>query len=166
MKNSEKSNRRNSIGLAGMLFAACLCLLTACGEEQKPTKLEDMAHDMSSLDGSEGDGKQSKENLGADDEETLWDNGKQKETEVGVKEMSIPDGQILEQSFEVELDGWGKVTFAAFEPEETAGDNLSPYGDVRFMLFQENKVIFLHLWYVRLYRLNCRKADWIILHFL
>lgn len=143
MKNSEKSNRRNGIGVAGMLLAACLCLLTACGEEQKPTKLEDMAHDMSSLDGSEGDGKQSKENLGADDEETLWDNGKQKETEVGEKEMSIPDGQILEQSFEVELDGWGKVTFASFEPEETTGDNIYPYGDVRFMLLQENKVIYM-----------------------
>lgn len=56
--------------------------------------------------------------------------------------MSIPEGQILEQSFEVELDGWGKVTFAAFEPEPVSGNSIWAYGDARFMLIKENQVIY------------------------
>lgn len=56
----------------------------------------------------------------------------------------IPEGQILDQSFEVELDGWGQVTFASFEPEEYTflkGD-MWMYGDARFMLLEGDRVVY------------------------
>lgn len=54
----------------------------------------------------------------------------------------IPEGQISEQSFEVELDGWGKVTFAAFEPEEVSASGIWAYGDARFMLLKDDRVLY------------------------
>ena len=48
------------------------------------------------------------------------------------------DGQILEQSFETELDGYGKVVFAPFAPVSYPSENpdygTTMFGDVRFML--------------------------------
>ncbi|MDE7250145.1 MAG: hypothetical protein K2N82_09710, partial [Lachnospiraceae bacterium] len=48
------------------------------------------------------------------------------------------DGQILEQSFETELDGFGKVVFAPFEPVSYPSENpdygTTMFGDVSFML--------------------------------
>ena len=128
------------------LLTACLCLLTACGEEgQKPVKPEEMAHDMSSL-GTE-------EQSGADDDGVPSENGATVETgspeegtitggEAVPEGTAIPEGQILEQSFEVELDGWGKVIFAAFEPEEFSGNSIWAYGDARFMLLKNDRVIY------------------------
>lgn len=55
---------------------------------------------------------------------------------------AIFEGQILEQSFEVELDGWGKVTFAAFEPEEVSASGIWAYGDARFMLLKDDQVLY------------------------
>lgn len=48
------------------------------------------------------------------------------------------EGQILDQSFETELDGFGKVVFAPFEPVSYPSENpdygTTMFGDVRFML--------------------------------
>lgn len=44
--------------------------------------------------------------------------------------------QILEQSFEVTLDGWGDVTFATYMPSEEYAD-----GDVQFKLLQNGAVV-------------------------
>lgn len=48
------------------------------------------------------------------------------------------EGQILEQSLETELDGYGKVVFAPFEPVSYPSENpdygTTMFGDVRFML--------------------------------
>lgn len=48
------------------------------------------------------------------------------------------EGQIMGQSFQVNLDGWEDVTFASFLPKkEEQGD-----GDVRFMLLKNGKDIY------------------------
>ena len=56
----------------------------------------------------------------------------------------VPQGQILEQSFDVFLDGWGEVVFASFEPEEDLlqKDGIWEYGDARFMLLRDGQVIY------------------------
>jgi len=54
--------------------------------------------------------------------------------------------QIKEQSFEVELDGWGKVTFASFAPESAVMKDergLACYGDVRFALMKDGRAVYL-----------------------
>lgn len=58
--------------------------------------------------------------------------------------MEIPEGQILDQSFEITLDGWGKVTFASFEPEQDTfqKDGVWMYGDARFMLLKDGKAVY------------------------
>lgn len=60
------------------------------------------------------------------------------------KESSTPaesggsEGQIMEQSFHVNLDGWEDVTFASFLPKkEEQGD-----GDARFMLLKNGKDVY------------------------
>lgn len=60
--------------------------------------------------------------------------------EQGSQVQAAPDleGQILDQSFETELDGFGKVVFASFEPinylSESTGCGSAIFGDVRFNL--------------------------------
>lgn len=48
------------------------------------------------------------------------------------------EGQIMDQSFETELDGFGKVVFASFEPIDYISENpeygTTMFGDVRFKL--------------------------------
>lgn len=54
-------------------------------------------------------------------------------------------GQISEQSFSVDLDDWGEVTFAAFEPEFLTGKNDAGqvvYGDVRFGLIKDGEIVY------------------------
>ncbi len=51
----------------------------------------------------------------------------------------IPEGQALEnQSFDVEMNPYGSVTFAAYAPDETLG----PYADVSFKLLQNGEEIY------------------------
>ena len=61
-------------------------------------------------------------------------------------EGSRPAGQIEEQSFEVELDGWGRVTFASFQPVQSEAGNSETGGvlpgDVRFMLLCDDQVVY------------------------
>lgn len=45
------------------------------------------------------------------------------------------EGLIEEQSFEVELDGWGKVTFASIAP-------VNPGGAPEFVLAKDNEIIY------------------------
>ncbi len=58
--------------------------------------------------------------------------------------MTVPEGQILEQSFEVTLDGWGEVTFASFWPEQDVfqKNGIWMYGDARFMLLKDGKAVY------------------------
>lgn len=54
-------------------------------------------------------------------------------------------GQIMDQSFQVTLDGWGEVTFAPFSPElwfERPGDGIVVYGDVYFQLLKNGSSIY------------------------
>ena len=59
--------------------------------------------------------------------------------------MVIPEGQIMDQSFEVTLDDWGEVTFAAFEPERDpyTKNYFTVYSDARFMLIKDDKVVYI-----------------------
>ena len=47
------------------------------------------------------------------------------------------EGKIADQSFEITLAPWGKVTFASYEPSEDGG----PTADVTFRIIQDGKVI-------------------------
>lgn len=59
---------------------------------------------------------------------------------------NILEGQIADQSFQADLDGWGEVTFAAFEPLEYSSENpdygTTMFGDVRFILLADGKEIY------------------------
>lgn len=56
---------------------------------------------------------------------------------------ALAEGQILDQSFPVTLDGWGGVTFAPFAPGAPMEDENGQvcFGDVRFVLFQDGKTV-------------------------
>ena len=65
------------------------------------------------------------------------------ETEEEQKISVQPVGDFIEeQSFEVELNEWGNVTFASYVPEITSflPDGLNP--DVRFYLMDEEKMLY------------------------
>ena len=82
-------------------------------------------------DGSSAAAKNSSEGLIKIDDGSgnTGDDGTQQET---------TGKQIEDQTFDVTLDGWGEVTFAAFLPKENeAGD-----GDVYFKLLKDGKVLF------------------------
>ncbi len=58
---------------------------------------------------------------------------------------SSAEGQILDQTFDVTLDGWGDVTFACFEPAyfmEMDQNGNQRFGDVRIMLMQNNQAVY------------------------
>lgn len=51
----------------------------------------------------------------------------------------VPDGQVLDgQAFEVEMNPYGVVTFAAYAPDASG----SPYADVTFKLLQDGQEIY------------------------
>ena len=55
------------------------------------------------------------------------------------------EGQISDQSFTVELDSWGEVTFASFEPEYRTKEGANGqvmFGDVRFGLVKDGEIIY------------------------
>lgn len=53
--------------------------------------------------------------------------------------LQVPDGQILDgQSFEVEMNPYGRVTFAVYAPDT----GVSPYVDVGFKLLRDGKEIY------------------------
>lgn len=82
-------------------------------------------------DGSSAAAKNSSEGLIKIDDGSgnTGDDGTQQET---------TGKQIEDQTFDVTLDGWGEVTFAAFLPKENeAGD-----GDVYFKLLKDGKALF------------------------
>lgn len=58
----------------------------------------------------------------------------QKET----PQPDMPGSQIEDQTFDVTLDGWGDVTFAAFRPE----DNVTGDGDAGFKLLKDGKSVY------------------------
>lgn len=65
-----------------------------------------------------------------------WDREQtDKMTEAG---LSV-DRLIEDQTFDVELESFGKVTFASFAPDKGA----DPYGDVVFALFGDNDLLFV-----------------------
>lgn len=54
-------------------------------------------------------------------------------------------GQIPGQSFDLSLDGWGEVTFAAFEPKEATSLDARGqvvYGDVEFKLIKDGEPVY------------------------
>lgn len=64
-------------------------------------------------------------------------------TESETTEEIIPEGvQILEQSFEVELNDWGKVTFAPFAPKNPSDKNGNVlYPDVKYYLLKNDQAV-------------------------
>lgn len=115
------------VSLAAMLL---VCSLAACGsglpeegkaETLEPEALRTEAPESQELTGTPGP-----------------------EDEVG---STILEGQIADQSFTVELDGWGAVTFASFQPVQSdkgdpAGGGNALSGDVRFMLLSGDRAVY------------------------
>lgn len=52
--------------------------------------------------------------------------------------VSVPDGQIEEQSFLAEINPYGTVVFASFEPDQDKG----PYADVCFRLLRDGETVY------------------------
>lgn len=65
-----------------------------------------------------------------------WD--REQTDKMTVAGLSV-DRLIEDQTFDVELESMGKVTFASFEPDK--GED--PYGDVVFALFGDNDLLFV-----------------------
>jgi hypothetical protein len=110
--------------IAIFLLSTCI-VMTGCSNEksieenqavteQADVKTEDKINNTVSEPESEGDATQG--NLGVD----------------------ILEGQIKEQSFDIELDSWGNVTFASFLP--VANENGD--GDVQFRLLSGKDIIY------------------------
>ena len=110
--------------IAIFLLSTCI-VMTGCSNEksieenqavteQADVKTEDKINNTVSEPESEGDATQG--NLGVD----------------------ILEGQIKEQSFDIELDSWGNVTFASFLP--VANENGD--GDVQFKLLSGKDIIY------------------------
>lgn len=58
-------------------------------------------------------------------------------------ELSVPQGEMIkEQTFEVELDDWGTVTFASFAPENTSFQAKGQNPDIRFYLMDGEAVLY------------------------
>ncbi len=53
-------------------------------------------------------------------------------------DVSVPDGQIEEQSFVAEINPYGTVVFASFEPDQDKG----PYADVCFRLLRDGETVY------------------------
>lgn len=70
---------------------------------------------------------------GKEEENTVQE--PQWETVEEEEEEALVEGLIEDQSFEVELDGWGKVFFASAAPSEDGGQ---PH----FMLLKDNEVVY------------------------
>ncbi len=131
------SFRVGRIPLLSVLLV-CACLLAGCGEEPDTGGLEDLAHEMGNQGGEGMAGGAHTEALKGEAGDGA-DIGQAGQAQEGTE---IPEGQITSQSFEVELDGWGRVTFAPFEPEEDDGSDIWAYRDARFMLLSEGKVLY------------------------
>lgn len=66
------------------------------------------------------------------------EDGGSESTQEGVRSEEQYGPQIKEQTFDVTLDGWGNVTFAAFMPKE----NKDGDGDVSFKLMRNGETAF------------------------
>lgn len=124
-----------------LLCAAVVGLmLTGCGEKEQVNGEENIQH-SSEMGKQESDATDSASNAADSSSVDGIVDGQQE----GELYMDIPEGQIQEQSFEVTLDGWGEVTFASFEPEHDTftQNSIVLYGDARFMLLKDEKVVYV-----------------------
>jgi len=80
----------------------------------------------------------STESIGEYEEGSNNDTDDLEKVEIDSSKKEAMEGQIKEQSFDVILDGWGKMTFASFIPEENEDMN----GDVRFKLLSGNDEVY------------------------
>lgn len=120
-------------GICGGLAAVLLFGgLTACGERgQEPEETENQVIFVEAPSGAEDENS----GLRNDGEEDFA-------SEEGTS--GLLEGQIAGQSFETELDGWGRVTFGAFAPPEYefAEDGQTVFGDVKFLLFSGEQTLY------------------------
>lgn len=142
--NSGCLNRKERC-IWGITAALLVGSLTACGTAA-PEEGESGVGILSEISDGNGAAAGSPEGSGTEDTgaEEIRESGQSSEGNSGVS--GIPAGLITEQSFETELDGWGKVTFGAFEPLEYLSENpdygQTMFGDARFMLFSEDGVLY------------------------
>lgn len=129
-----------------LLSMAAVWMLGGCGrlkiwDAREPAQLS--GENMGMADGQDGGG-QSGDQSGDGPKDGQGNEGTGTDTGNGTY-MDIPQGQIHEQSFDVTLDGWGEVTFAAFEPEQDMfqKNGIWVYGDARFMLLKDGKAVYV-----------------------
>ena len=121
-----------------MYAAAIGLLLAGCGEKEQGQSEEEIQY-SSEAGGQESDTAANASGAEDNDSDTM------DELQKSIFYIVIPEGQIMDQSFEVTLDGWGEVTFASFEPERDPYTKkyFTVYGDARFMLIKDDKVVYI-----------------------
>lgn len=120
--------------IRSMIFLALLFLaVSGCGAKEEDVVREPQWEKIEEGN-TPGAGESEEETGTADGEEKTA--GEEGDSESGGKNYGdLEEGLIEDQSFEVELDGWGKVFFAAAAPSE---GSWTP----RFMLIRDNEVIY------------------------
>ena len=120
--------------IRSMIFLALLFLaVSGCGAKEEDVVREPQWEKIEEGN-TPGAGESEEETGTADGEEKTA--GEEGDSESGGKNYGDLEERLIEdQSFEVELDGWGKVFFAAAAPSEGSG---TP----RFMLIRDNEVIY------------------------
>lgn len=129
--------------LGGMAAVMLLGGLTACGEgNREPENTESGRVSEEAPDRGETEDSAT-ESIGAEGTGDMSNGGGSAENS---GTSGVPAGQIAEQSFETELEGWGEVIFGAFDPLEYVSENpdygQTAFGDVRFMLLSGEQVLY------------------------
>lgn len=121
--------------------AAAALAFAGCGSKESAGSLQSGEESVAQVRGQEE--SSAADSLGSAGDSAV--SGMTKEPSQSDLPVNIPAGQITEQSFEVALDGWGEVTFASFEPEQYSfqKNGVWMYGDARFMLIKEGKVVYI-----------------------
>ena len=119
-----------------VLLAAVLAVgISGCGKDNESIVAEPQWEAVDGGESSEsGDSGSNSGNLPDGSSANAGSNGEMSASEKERLAASM-EGMIEEQSFEVELDGWGKVFFVSAAPEN---DSESP----RFMLVKDEKTVY------------------------
>lgn len=143
IRKERKSNGKKAFGkkVSGITAGVMLLALTACAARQP----EEMGQEI-----------QEKEETAQDivvQNEYIEGEPEKAEPEARTAEDSSPEGAetleglLIDQSFPVELDGWGNVMFASFEPLDHPSDNpdygTTMFGDARFMLLSGDETVYM-----------------------
>ncbi len=128
--------------LLAVFCGAAFLTVPACGTQQSQGREEDTRRESGEdredeiVPGSGADGEKDTGREGEGEEDIRREEEERPSAEQ--TDVSVPDGQIEEQSFVAEINPYGTVVFASFEPDQDKG----PYADVCFRLLRDGETVY------------------------